>query len=214
MSNLVADSSQTVVLASSSRYRRQLLSRLEIPFIVVSPDVDERPRALEAPFELVRRLAEMKAGAVRDDYPDALIIGSDQVAVLDGQILHKPENREANIQQLLRASGRRVAMLTSICVLNARTGGTQLDLVSAFVHFRSLSLRQIEHYVSHERPFDCAGGFKSEGLGVALFSRIEVDDPSAIVGLPLIPLVRMLANERLDVLSMPRRAPISAHRLG
>ncbi len=210
MSKLAADSSQTVVLASSSRYRRQLLKRLGIPFVAVSPEVDERHLECETPFELARRLAEVKAVAVRHNHPNALIIGSDQVAVLAGQILGKPGNREANIHQLLRASGRRVQILTSVCVLNAYTGCSQLELVSATVHFRSLSLRQIEHYVGREQPFDCAGGFKSEGLGIALFSRIEVNDPSAVVGLPLIPLVRMLANEQFDVLSLSR-GPRSPH---
>jgi septum formation protein len=209
MSNLVAGHSQTLVLASSSPYRRHLLTRLGIPFIAVSPDLGEQPLESESPSELAWRLAERKAGAVRHNFPDALIIGSDQVAVLDGQVLHKPGNQEANIKQLLRASGRQVQVLTSVCVLNARTGCTQVELVSATVHFRSLSLRQIQCYVSREQPFDCVGGFKSEGLGVALFSRLEVTDPSAIVGLPLIPLVRMLANEQLDVILTSRASPIS-----
>lgn len=198
---LVVESSPTVVLASSSIYRRQLLSRLGIPFVVVSPNLDERCLEPETPSEFVQRLAEMKAGAVRHHYPNALIIGCDQVAILDGQVLRKPGGREANIEQLLRASGRRVQILTSLCVLNTRTGCTQVDTVLATVHFRSLSLHQIECYVSREQPFDCAGGFKSEGLGVALLSRVEVDDSSTIIGLPLIPLVRMLENEHWDVLS-------------
>ena len=209
MSDLVAASSRAVVLASSSRYRRQLLSRLGVPFIVVAPDVDERRLELETPAQLARRLAETKAAAVRHQFPDALIIGSDQVAVLDGQILHKPGNEEANVKQLLCASGRCVRILTSVCLLNTRTSATQVDLVCATVHFRSLSLRQIECYVSREQPFDCVGGFKFEGLGTALFSRVELDDPGAIVGLPMIALVRMLANEQLDVLSMSRATPRS-----
>lgn len=213
MSKSVADSSPRVVLASSSPYRRQLLTRLGIPFDVVSPDVDERRLDLETPSELALRLAETKAGAVADSYPDALVVGSDQVAVLDGQILRKPGGREANVKQLLRASGRRVQILTSLCVLNTRTGCAQVELVLATVHFRSLSLRQIEGYVSQEQAFDCAGGFKSEGLGVALFSRVEADDPTAIVGLPLIPLVKMLENEQLDVLAVSRSAPVSEYHL-
>jgi MAF protein len=214
MSNLVADSSQTVVLASSSPYRRQLLARLGFPFVAVSPDLDEQWLESETPSEFVKRMAEMKADAVRYNHPDALIIGSDQVAVLDEEILRKPGSREANIQQLLRASGRRVQILTSLCVLNTRTGCSQLDIVSATVHFRSLSRRQIECYVSREQPFDCAGGFKSEGLGVALFNRVDADDSSAIVGLPLISLVKMLENEQLDVLSTSWSVSISERHLG
>lgn len=211
MSKLDVESSRTVVLASSSVYRRHLLTRLGIPFVAVSPNFDERWLDPETPAGYVQRLAEMKAGAVRHHYPDALIIASDQVAVLDGQVLRKPGSREANIEQLSRASGRRVQILTSLCVLNTRTGCAQVDTVLATVHFRSLSLHQIECYVSREQPFDCAGGFKSEGLGVALFSRVDVDDSSTIVGLPLIPLVRMLENEQLDVLSTSLAAPLSQY---
>lgn len=209
---MIAARCQSVVLASSSRYRQLLLERLGIPFMVVSPELDERALHLETPSELARRLAKMKAQAVRAQYPEALIIGSDQVAVLDGQILRKPGNRKENIAQLLRASGRCVQILTSVCLLNACTGCTQVDLVPTTVHFRPLSADQIECYVNREQPFDCAGGFKSEGLGVALFSRVEMDDPTAIIGLPLVTLVRMLANEHFDVLDKPRATAIPSHR--
>lgn len=211
MSNLVADSSPTVVLASGSPYRRQVLKRLGIPFIVASPDLDERCLEPESPADLVTRLAQMKADAVRYTYPDALIIGSDQVAVLDRQILRKPGYREANIQQLLRASGRQVQVLTGLCVLNTRTGCAQVEMDSATVHFRSLSRHQIECYVDREQPFACAGGFKSEGLGVALFNRVDVDDASTLIGLPLIPLIKMLENEHLDVLARSWRIPMAEH---
>ncbi|MGF1613755.1 MAG: Maf family protein [Gammaproteobacteria bacterium] len=200
MSQLKPESSPTVVLASGSAYRRQLLARLGIPFLVVSPELDERRIEPETASELTRRLAEAKSNAVRDRHPNALIIGSDQVAVLDGEILRKPGSLEANIKQLMDSSGHPVQILTSLCLLNARTGRIQMDTVSATVHFRLLSRPQVEHYVRRERPFDCAGGFKSEGLGIALFSRVEAYDPTALVGLPLISLIKMLDNERLDVL--------------
>ena len=138
---------------------------------------------------------------------DALVIGSDQLAVMDGRPLGKPGSRDANIDQLMQASGRWVDFLTGLCLLNARRDARQLEVVQYSVEFRRLSRPQIEYYVDREQPFDCAGGFKAEGLGVALFRRMRGDDPSALIGLPLISLSRMLLNEGVDVLSAAARGP-------
>nr|VFJ55144.1 MAG: MAF protein [Candidatus Kentron sp. FW]VFJ66234.1 MAG: MAF protein [Candidatus Kentron sp. FW] len=190
----------SIVLASTSRYRRDLLSRLGFPFETASPNTDERPLAGESPWQLVSRLAEAKARAVASDYPDTLIIGSDQVAVLDGDILGKPGNSEANIHQLSRAAGRQVTFLTGLCLLDSDTGQAEVDVVPFSVVFRKLTPARIQNYVRREKPFDCAGGFKSEHLGIALFQRMEGEDPTALVGLPLIRLVSMLGRQGFDVL--------------
>nr|VFJ94512.1 MAG: MAF protein [Candidatus Kentron sp. LFY] len=191
---------QRIILASTSVYRRDLLCRLNIPFETESPTTDEHPLPGESPGRLVRRLSEAKAGSIQLHHPDALIIGSDQVAVLDGDVLGKPGNRAANIGQLCRAAGRRVTFLTGLCLLNTRTHRAESDVIPFSVVFRGLTRAQIENYVDRERPFDCAGGFKSEHLGVALFQRMEGDDPTALVGLPLIRLVTMLQGQGVDVL--------------
>lgn len=190
-----------LILASSSPYRRELLERLRIPFHVNVPDVDERPLPDEAPGTLVVRLAVAKANAIAACTPDALVIGSDQVAVIDGTIVGKPGHRERAIEQLRRAAGARVDFLTGLCVINARTKRLQTDLVPYSAWFRPLSDDQIHAYVDRERPLNCAGAFKSEGLGGALVERYSGDDPTALVGLPLIRLVTMLRNEGLDVLT-------------
>nr|VFJ74247.1 MAG: MAF protein [Candidatus Kentron sp. FW] len=189
-----------IILASTSRYRRDLLSRLGFPFETASPNTDEQPLAGESPRQLVSRLAEAKARAVASDYPDALIIGSDQVAVLDGDILGKPGNPETNIHQLSRAAGRQVTFLTGLCLLDSGTGQAEVDVVPFSVVFRKLTPAQIQNYVRREKPFDCAGGFKSEHLGITLFQRMEGEDPTALVGLPLIRLVSMLGRQGFDVL--------------
>jgi len=169
---------RTIVLASTSRYRRELLSRLGLAFEVASPTTDETPLTEESPRALVSRLARAKAdsvaGAMASKYPDALIIGSDQVAVLDEKILGKPGNQAANVRQLSDASGRRVTFLTGLCLLDTGSDQAQVDVVSFQVVFRELTPTQIAGYVARERPFDCAGGFKSESLGVALFSRMAI----------------------------------------
>jgi septum formation protein len=186
-----------LVLASSSPYRRALLERLGLPFSTASPDVDETPRPNEAPQVLVLRLAEAKARAIACDHPNALIIGSDQVACIDDEILGKPGDRARAIAQLQRASGRTLVFQTGLCLLNTSSAQAQ-TLVEPFrVHFRMLSPRQIEGYVDRERPFDCAGSFKSEGLGIALFERLEGDDPNTLIGLPLIRLIAMLESQGL-----------------
>ncbi|BCU06810.1 Maf family protein [Allochromatium tepidum] len=181
-----------LILASTSPYRRALLERLGLPFSTAAPDVDEHRHPSESPADLVRRLAEAKARAVALNHPDALIIGSDQVACLDDAILGKPGDHQTAITQLERASGRCVLFQTGLCVLDARSGQVQ-TLVEPFrVHFRVLSRARIEGYLERERPYDCAGSFKSEGLGIALFERLEGDDPAALIGLPLIRLIPLL----------------------
>jgi MAF protein len=189
-----------LVLASTSPYRRDLLARLGLPFRSVAPEVDESPGADEPPDTLVRRLAEAKARAVQGLCPEALIVGSDQVAVLDGARLGKPGNHERAVEQLTRASGRRVEFLTGLCLLDARSGECQVDLVPFAVVFRALGPEQVTRYLVREMPYDAAGSFKSEGLGIALFERMEGEDPTALVGLPLIRLTGMLARAGVDVL--------------
>jgi MAF protein len=189
-----------LVLASTSPFRRELLARLGIPFRTASPAVDESRLPDEAPEALVMRLAEAKARAVAGEYPDTLIVGSDQVACIDGDVLGKPGSRERAIAQLVQASGRTLTFYTGLCLLDAESGRTQVLCEPFRVHFRALTRARIEGYVDRERPFNCAGSFKSEGLGIALFERLEGDDPSALVGLPLIRLVAMLEAEGVEVL--------------
>ncbi|WP_295406591.1 Maf family protein [uncultured Thiocystis sp.] len=181
-----------LVLASTSPYRRALLARLGLTFRTASPNVDERRRPDEPPQVLVLRLAEAKARAVASAYPEAFIIGSDQVACLDDAVLGKPLGRDAAIAQLERASGRSVLFQTGLCLLDARSGQAQ-TLVEPFrVHFRPLGRQRIEGYLDREQPYDCAGSFKSEGLGIALFERLEGEDPNALIGLPIIRLIPLL----------------------
>lgn len=191
----------TLVLASTSPFRRALLERLGLPFETAAPSVDEAARPGETPGMLVTRLARAKAEAVRDRFPTSLIIGSDQVAFRDGQILGKPGTRAKAIEQLEQASGRSVSFYTGLCLLNAMTGKAQTVCEPYRVHFRRLTAAQIETYVERERPFGCAGSFKAEGLGIALFERLSGDDPNALIGLPLIRLVDMLLAEGVDALS-------------
>jgi MAF protein len=181
-----------IVLASSSPYRRALLEKLALNFTACSPAIDETARPDEEPMALVERLACEKAQALATRFPRHLIIGSDQVACLDGQILGKPGNIDRARQQLLAASGRRVLFLTGLCLLDSATGRRQSAVEPFAVEFRALSCAQIERYLEREQPFDCAGSFKSEGLGIALFKRLDGDDPNALIGLPLIRLIAML----------------------
>lgn len=191
-----------IVLATSSPYRRALLERLGLPFEHLAPDADETPRDGESAHARAVRLAEAKARALVASRPRALIIGADQVAVLDGEMLRKPGGHEQTVRQLVRASGRRVDFLTGLCLLDAGSGRIQCDVVPYAVVFRRLSRAQIEVYARREKPYDCAGGFKAEGLGVSLFQRMEGGDPTALIGLPLIRLIDMFENEGLDVLSL------------
>ena len=192
-----------LVLASTSPFRRELLARLGLPFTTAAPEVDESPLPGENAERLVLRLAEAKARAVAAAHPDALVIGSDQVAGLGGAVLGKPGSRERAIEQLRQASGRTVVFRTGRCLFNAASGRAQTLCETFKVHFRDLTPAQIEAYVDREAPFGCAGSFKSEGLGITLFTRLEGADPNALIGLPLIRLVDMLAVEGVDVLTAP-----------
>jgi MAF protein len=189
-----------LVLASTSPFRRELLARLALPFLTAAPDVDEARLPGEGPQALVTRLAEAKAREVGRAHPGALVIGSDQVACIDGAILGKPGDRERAIAQLTQAAGRVVTFSTGLCLLDTRRGQAEVVCERFRVHFRDLTARQIAGYVDRERPFNCAGSFKSEGLGIALFERLEGDDPNALIGLPLIRLVAMLERAGVDVL--------------
>ena len=189
-----------LILASSSPYRRALLERLQLEFGCDSPDIDESPLAGESVETMVVRLARLKAEMVAPRHPDALIIGSDQSAALEGEILTKSGNYDNAVGQLRRASGRRIVFQTGLCLLNTRTGHLQTACVPYTVVFKTLTDAMIEHYLEKEQPYNCAGSFRSEGLGIALFERFEGDDPNALIGLPLIRLIEMLGNEGFDVL--------------
>ncbi len=186
---------QPLVLASTSPFRRALLEKLALPFTTDSPKTDETRYNGESPPELVTRLAEAKARAVADRHPDALIIGSDQVACVEDEILGKPGDRDNAIRQLSASSGKTVTFHTGLCLLNAGSGRAQVEVEPFDVHFRELTTSQIERYVDHERPFNCAGSFKSEGYGITLFSKLEGRDPNSLIGLPMILLIEMLDNE-------------------
>ena len=188
-----------LLLASSSVYRRDLLSRLCLPFSCSSPDIDESHRPGESAAGLVKRLSLEKARALAASHPNHLIIGSDQVAVLNGQIIGKPHTHTKAHQQLTSASGASVSFLTGLTLLNSRTGHHQTDCTPFTVHMRTLSAEQIERYLLAEQPYDCAGSFKAEGLGVSLFQRTEGDDATSLVGLPLIRLVDMLLAEGVNI---------------
>ncbi len=189
-----------LLLASSSRYRRQLLERLQLPFIWASPEIDESALPDEPAEALVRRLAEAKARALVADHPAHLIIGSDQVACLDDRIIGKPGDLANARRQLRAASGRSVRFLTGLCLLDSGSGRCQVVVEPFDVHFRSLTDTQIDRYLEHEQPFDCAGSFKSEGLGIALFEALHGRDPNALIGLPLIALVDLLQAEGVEAL--------------
>ncbi|WP_313740044.1 nucleoside triphosphate pyrophosphatase [Pseudomonas sp.] len=188
-----------LLLASSSPYRRELLQRLRLPFTCASPDLDERRLDQEPAAALVQRLAQAKARTLADSHPNHLIIGSDQVAVLGEQILGKPHTVERACEQLLAASGRSVTFLTGLALLNSATGHCQVDCIAFTVTFRTLDRARIERYVEAERPLDCAGSFKAEGLGISLFQRMQGDDPTSLIGLPLIRLVDMLLAEQVRI---------------
>lgn len=190
----------SLILASSSPFRRELLSRLRIPFEAIAPDIDETPKTGEAPPALVLRLAEAKARAIAAHRPDGLIIGSDQVAVYNGAIVSKPADHADAVKQLRAASGRTVMLYTGLVLLNAATGRIQSDVVPFGITFRELTDAQIESYLRKEEPYNCAGSVKSEGLGITLLERFDGEDPNALIGLPLIRLVRMLENEGVKII--------------
>jgi len=189
-----------LVLASTSPFRRELLERLGLPFHTAAPAVDEQRLPDEDAVALVTRLAHAKAQAVASTWPEALIIGSDQVALNGDEILGKPGDHATAVRQLQAASGRAITFHTGLCLLNAATGHSQVIDAPYRVWFRDLSDSQIEHYLQREQPYNCAGSFKSEGLGIALFDQLEGEDPNALIGLPLIRLIRMLEAEGVAVL--------------
>ncbi len=188
----LSPSSHTLVLGSTSRYRRELLGRLNLPFDVAAPAVDETPQAAEAPRDLALRLALAKARAVAAQHPQAVVIGSDQVADLAGEPLGKPGDHQRATLQLRRMRGQTVVFQTAVAVVCQASGFEQVDLAPVRVRFRDLSDAEIERYLRAEQPYDCAGSAKSEGLGIALLDAIESDDPTALIGLPLIRTCRML----------------------
>ena len=189
-----------LVLASTSPFRRALLDRLQVEYTCDSPDIDESPVAGESIEQMVTRLACEKTRAVADRHPNALIIGSDQSAVLDGEILTKSGNFDNALRQLRNASGKRIVFQTGLCLLNSTTGEKQSVCVPYAVEFRELTDAMIENYLKKEEPYNCAGSFKSEGLGITLFRRFEGEDPNALIGLPLIKLTEFLDNEGFSIL--------------
>ncbi len=188
-----------LVLASTSPFRQQLLAKLDIPFVTAKPDCDETPLENETPETLVIRLAEQKARSCIIETP-SLVIGSDQVCVIDNQIVGKPHTREKAIEQLLSQSGKAITFYTGLALFNSSTQKSQVVLDKFTVHFRQLTQTMVESYVDKEMPLNCAGSFKSEGLGIALFEKLEGDDPNSLVGLPLIQLIKLLENESFPVL--------------
>ncbi|WP_414444282.1 Maf-like protein [Burkholderia sp. 22PA0106] len=198
-----------LILASSSRYRRELLERLKIPFDVVTPDLDETPQDGETPADTALRLAAAKARAVAGqlDAPDgAIVIGSDQVATFDGRQIGKPGNHERALEQLQAMRGREVEFHSALCVFDSRNGHTQIEDVITRVRFRSLSDAELDAYLRAETPYDVAGSAKSEGLGIALLDAIDSNDPTALIGLPLIALTRMLREAGLPLFGTEVRA--------
>lgn len=189
-----------LILASSSPFRRELLERLKIPFEVMAPEVDETPRPGETPENLVERLAIGKAQKIAAQHPDALVIGSDQVAVYDGVIVGKPHSHDNAVRQLRSASGKTVTLYTGLALVNAGTRRVQCEVIPYRVTFRALTDAQIESYLRKEQPYSCAGSVRSEGLGIALLEKFAGDDPNTLIGLPLIRLVRMLENEGIKII--------------
>ena len=194
----------TLILGSTSRYRRELLERLRLPFEVHAPDVDETPLPGEAPAALAQRLALAKAHAVAAVHPEAVVIGSDQVADLDGLPIGKPGTHERAVEQLRAMRGRSIVFQTAVAVVRASTGYVGTALAPVTVRFRQLSDEEIEHYLRTEQPYDCAGSAKCETLGIALLDAIDSDDPTALVGLPLIRTCALLRAAGIDPLAPPR----------
>lgn len=192
---------KTLVLASTSPFRKSILSKLNLAFECAKPDIDETALVNESPQALVERLAGEKARAVAEQFPDALIIGSDQVAVCDGKILGKPHTFENGVKQLSQFSNKAVTFYTGLALYNSNSGQTETQVVPFTVHFNALSQEEIANYLHAEQPYNCAGSFKSEGLGICLFKKLEGDDPNTLIGLPLITLVGMLKTQGLDVLA-------------
>ena len=190
-----------LILASTSPYRKQLLEKLGLPFECASPEVDELPLPGETPRSLVLRLAQAKAQALAVRFPNHLIIGSDQVCLLDGEITGKPHTEENARLQLKKASGNVVTFYTGLALYNSANGQLQTECEPFDVHFRHLSEQEINAYIRKENPRNCAGSYKSEGLGIALFDRLEGRDPNTLIGLPLIALCKMLRRESFNPLA-------------
>jgi septum formation protein len=191
---------QPLILASSSPYRKELLEKLNLDFEVFSPDIDESKLPDESPEITALRLAQLKARKIGGTHPEAIIIGCDQVATLDGLQLGKPGNHENATEQLKMMRGKKVTFLSALCLYNALTQRMQAEVVPYVVEFRNVSDEQIDHYLSTEKPYNCAGSAKSEGLGIALISAMHGEDPNALIGLPLIKLITMLAAENIHVI--------------
>ena len=189
-----------LILGSTSIYRRELLERLNIPFRVEAPDIDETPLKDETPQQLVERLSLEKARSVAENNPGSLVIGSDQVAVHGGKIVGKPHTHDKAMQQLREANGKEIMLYTGLSLVNSDTGEAQTEVIPFQVVFRNLSEQQLESYLHKEQPYHCAGSVKSEGLGIALLERFEGEDPNTLIGLPLIRLIRMLENFGIDVI--------------
>ncbi len=188
-----------LILGSSSPFRKEVLSSLLVPFETSSPDIDESALEGESPIALVERLAIEKAQEVAKSYSDALIIGSDQVAMHGKKIVGKPHTHEVAVEQLREASGKKIELFTGLALVDTRSGTVQSEVVPFTVHFKTLSERTVERYLRKERPYNCAGSVRSEGLGVALFERFDGEDPNALIGLPLIRLIAMLENQGYDL---------------
>jgi 7-methyl-GTP pyrophosphatase len=195
----IFDDMLPIILASGSPYRRQLLERLNLKFEVSNPDIDESALHGESPLELVERLALEKAGAVCKKYPNHIIIGSDQVGAIKNKILCKPGDHKKAKTQLLSCSAQKVTFYTGICLINSQSGTKQSSVELFTVTFRKLTPQQIERYLLQDKPYDCAGSFKLEGLGISLFESMSGNDPNALVGLPLIQLITMLNREGYSV---------------
>ncbi len=191
-----------LILGSTSPYRRELMQRLHTPFETAAPDIDETRLEGESARQMVLRLSLEKAQAVAALYPDALIIGSDQCAVLHDQVIGKPGNHENAVKQLQNSSGQMVSFLTGLCLYDSRDGSYQLDVVPFAVHFRELSDAEIDCYLRKDQPYNCAGSFRSESLGITLFKQMRGTDPTALMGLPLIRLSEMLKQAGVDLLAV------------
>lgn len=192
---------KTLVLGSTSPFRKTILEKLQLPFECAKPEVNETPYQNEKPQDLVKRLAIEKAKAVGVNYPSSLIIGSDQVAVCNGEILGKPHTFDNAVNQLTKFSGQSITFYTGLCVYDTDKDNAIAVVEPFIVHFNQLSQNEIKYYLKAEEPYNCAGSFKSEGLGICLFSKLEGDDPNTLIGLPLIRLVALLKEQGLDVLA-------------
>lgn len=193
--------SKKIILASTSAPRRAVMEQLGVPFTILRPSMDESPLRDELPIDMVRRLSIGKAQSIASSITDpACVIGSDQVAICDGQVFGKPHNAENAARQLEQVSGKKIVFYTGLALIDVPSGRIQADIVPCTVHFRNLSRSMIDNYIRLEQPFQCAGSFKSERLGVALIDKLECDDPNSLIGLPLIHLVRMLENENVRLI--------------